>query len=775
MIKALRILPPLAIGRLGSADEPLDNYTLADPDPAAPLGYRKIVPAATLRVGADGGIVSDAPPRSIAFKTNGRIRPVAPFLEVFSVDEEGELAPLTRDDVRHVSWRVLVANRKAFRRTGDKKDRIWARVEIDDHKVHPLRGRCDNFMEGKRLGLGHVRFIRPNKGFPQIRLRFTPAEGRIYGPASSRKDSEVVYRVPETNQVYDRDKGSWWLHGDETHDADKAGAAKGATGFRNETVPPSLFAIYPPAPPWLYDNKAVGRGYLDDSCDGVVEIRAILKDGRKLKAAARIVAAPPALAPDSLFIRTLADDLEQAVKGPVIEEEDAASARATALDVLRRAYETVRFMNMAIMNGNDFKDRPAMALDSMPEEEAAGTERAIRPVMAPGTVDTFAIMTLHQQIYAALRAGAAPWFAPLLRRPDQVADFTDYGRRKMPALMCGADNNYLALTWRQIDAVTKAAHGAPDPADSGPASDRRLTPRNRTAKLAATRLREINHAALGNPVSSRPAAAVANCCPGLEMDFRAVWRRLFKGIVLREYDNLVVETDSVEDAIRSLRGRRLLRVYLPQDPDAESSSDATRARIVETTTPIRGPASSDPDGYIVETTQQNPHGLAPLEWSNALARVMRHQGETLRCDFSDEPSWDQQAAWTPDTHVTVHLEVRHFFEDETAMISRALARAGELTQGLCSPWQNDFRECSCYYWASARPDYVNVELGEDGLSQGDNWMQRVRSGSYVPDDYADTRLLLYDDLFEAWEKLLKVQIGGRDMDDPPARGAGSKR
>ena len=34
----------------------------------------------------------------------------------------------------------------------------------------------------------------------------------------------------------------------------------------------------------------------------------------------------------------------------------------------------------------------------------------------------------------------------LLRRPDEVADFTDRGRRKMPALMCGADNNYLALT-----------------------------------------------------------------------------------------------------------------------------------------------------------------------------------------------------------------------------------------------------------------------------------------------------------------------------------------
>ena len=50
----------------------------------------------------------------------------------------------------------------------------------------------------------------------------------------------------------------------------------------------------------------------------------------------------------------------------------------------------------------------------------------------------------------------------------------------------------------------------------------------------------MHHVPVGNPFSSRPAAAIANCCPGLEVDFRAVWRRILKGITLREYDNLVV-------------------------------------------------------------------------------------------------------------------------------------------------------------------------------------------------------------------------------------------
>jgi len=46
-------------------------------------------------------------------------------------------------------------------------------------------------------------------------------------------------------------------------------------------------------------------------------------------------------------------------------------------------------------------------------------------------------------------------------------------------------------------------------------------------------------------------------------------------------------------------------------------------------------------------------------------------------------------------------------------------------------------------------------------------MQKQRTGSYVADDYGDTRLIMYDDLFADWEKLLKFQIGGRDQDEPP--------
>ena len=99
-IRALRILPPLAIGRLGSAPEPLDNYTV-EVDPARPLGYRQIRGAETLVVDkATGEIRESRVPAKVEFTRDGRIRPVAPFLEVFAETDAGVLEPLTLELLR---------------------------------------------------------------------------------------------------------------------------------------------------------------------------------------------------------------------------------------------------------------------------------------------------------------------------------------------------------------------------------------------------------------------------------------------------------------------------------------------------------------------------------------------------------------------------------------------------------------------------------------------------------------------------------------------------
>jgi hypothetical protein len=108
--------------------------------------------------------------------------------------------------------------------------------------------------------------------------------------------------------------------------------------------------------------------------------------------------------------------------------------------------------------------------------------------------------------------------------------------------------------------------------------------------------------------------------------------------------------------------------------------------------------------------------------------------------------------------------------NQRVVIAREMAGPGDLTQSLCSPWQNDYRECDCFYWAASRPDFVNVEPGKDGKSKGNNWMQKDRTDSgdkkYISDDEDGVRgnpvLVSYQDLFAAWEENLRFIIAGKD-------------
>ena len=812
-IKALRLLPPLAFARFGSASRPQPNYEL-DVDQSS-LGFRQIRPDQTLRVAKNGKLVIQHPalqPDKIheMFRERGRIRPVAPFFELFAMIDEDtgkqrkttraaakkgarkiarrkkKLEPLTLRllkkynlDPSDIAWKVHVENRKVFRRTGDPKDKVVATTRwFSSHGRQQLRGICANC--SKPINFGYVQFVKPSatdEVSSQLRLRFTPPPGEIYGPVRRRSYGPDGYVPSKSRSIYNR-RGSWPAFEQEKPDTEKTAHEKKQTGgeetWPRETLPPSLYANTnrPPAAPWLNHDRAKSRGYLDDACDGFIYVR--IKGRDELQAKARICVAPPAFVPDSQFVRGLADDLDQVVNGPGADDiTDNAELRRRALDIVRRGFEAVRFMNIAVMNGNPINGRPAEAFDTMPAEEAFATERPVRPVMAPTSGDTQAILGLHQRIFAALSSGAAPWFLPLLRKPDEVGDLTDQGRRKMPALMSGADSYYLALTHRQIATIEKAAKGEA------------LSPRNRTAReLTAQRLtKQLHHKAAGNPVTSRPEMAIANCCPGLEVDFRAVWRRLFVGIELSEWENYVVKAGTALDErgnkvdLKCLKGHRLLRVgQWKEDGTFEGN------KVVVT---LEGPSPSNPGGKVIVRSNRNANGVWTMEWSNCFAdvvkKVQKGEQEWFDCEFTAEAAKDPQPAGEepeppgkkPQREEAkskwVRLRARKFFDGDSAVISDELAEPGELTQGLCSPWQNDLRECSCFYWASSRPDFVNTEIGPEGLTHGDYWFARERTGEYVPDDYADSRLMTYDDLFKNWEKLLQFQIGGKDSVPPQRR------
>ncbi|MDQ3675179.1 MAG: hypothetical protein M3401_00015 [Actinomycetota bacterium] len=244
-----------------------------------------------------------------------------------------------------------------------------------------------------------------------------------------------------------------------------------------------------------------------------------------------------------------------------------------------------------------------------------------------------------------------------------------------------------------------------------------IEPTNLTAQL--------HYRGAGNPPSTLPDSAVSNCYPGLEFDFRNIWRRLLEGIELHEASGFVVSADQAHS---ELAGQYLLQV----------AGHPTRMPVTAPTAQGGGPA-----------------GVVFMEWSNALAEVVAdHTGEVVQCAFGPRPN-SAQATRTADLRVRglfVHSDAA---QASTALIDEAIAQPGELTQSLCSPWQNDYQECGCFYWAASRPDYVNIESTAEGTI-GNKWLTAAPP---VPKTY-NVPDLSHQELFQNWEGLLRFVIGG---------------
>jgi hypothetical protein len=714
-IKEIRLLPPLALARLGSSPEPLENYELETPDPVGP---RAIVPATSLRLDPAGNITATRSQGPVQFRdADHLIKPVAPFFEVFArVDGSDAWVPLTEDLLKKngltlaaVRWSAHLGNIKIHRRTGDVNDKIEAVVDgIADHVVHPLHGKCNNFLKDASVPLGHVQFARPNKDYPGLRLRFTPAHGKVYGTRTDTADPNVV------GVVYDPLKGGW-------HRYKEPASPPNTLAGRSLTNPAQIFAGYD------VGDDHISYGYVDDECDGTIEVR-VAGPGHDLSAFARVAAGPPTFAPDSKPVRTVADELEQALAGPDVAATDVEIDDAR--DIVRRALETVRLMNTGQLNKGGVTRGVGMA-----RMDILDVDRESAPIFEPSVAESLAIRARHERVLLALESGSLVWFARVLRDHDKVGDLTDEGRRRMPGMMRNADGRHLALTRRQVSKIRAAAEAVlrtgAKPESTPTPPKRAVKPLNLSAQLA--------HRAQGNPPNSLPDTAISNAYPGLEMDFRNAWRRILAGLVLHESLNLVVDVE--DKALASVEGMFLLKIAG-----------------VDVTAPVTGP---DSNGVVGPLKDAYGNDRMALEWSNALADVVHeHQGKRVRCLFQSIDGKQQ---------LEHDVTVRRFFEKNSAVIARDIVRPGDLTQSLCAPWQNDYRECSCFYWAANRPDYVNVEPRADGSSTGNNWMQKDRTATsprvYVNDDWQDERLLTHLDLVSNWEQALRFIIANRD--EPP--------
>ena len=171
-IRELRILPPLAIARVGSAPEPVVNYTIDD-NPDQPLGFRPLVAQETLVVDKQTGeIACSFVPEEITFKDARTAHPPGGAVprSVCAVRTTRKLVPLTLDLLRRGgggsrSDFVECERRKPQGRPPHQRQQRHGRQPSPDGSLITsqslLQGHCPNFIsKAACIDFGQVRYVR---------------------------------------------------------------------------------------------------------------------------------------------------------------------------------------------------------------------------------------------------------------------------------------------------------------------------------------------------------------------------------------------------------------------------------------------------------------------------------------------------------------------------------------------------------------------------------------------------------------------------------------
>ncbi|WP_370126329.1 hypothetical protein [Bradyrhizobium ottawaense] len=125
---------------------------------------------------------------------------------------------------------------------------------------------------------------------------------------------------------------------------------------------------------------------------------------------------------------------------------------------------------------------------------------------------------------------------------------------------------------------------------------------------------QLSYRGRGNPWNTKPVTAISNCFPGLEFDFRVIWRRMFEGLTLIECHNLVVDA---EPPHAGLKHHRLLAI---EDP-------ATGTGRLSLVMPTKGVPMPGYEGDLGNLNNKN--GVSFMEWANSLARIHEARGRTI--------------------------------------------------------------------------------------------------------------------------------------------------
>jgi hypothetical protein len=506
----LFFLPPLAIARVGGSDTPLESFVW-DTDPEAGGANRTVIrPAATLEVRPDGS-VRPYLPSVIRFRDDGRLRPVAPFFELWAAvrSEDGRIAdrPVTLDllqslriSTASVQYTITVANRKAQRRTGSAACGFIAHVSINgtDHERKPLCAVSPHNADQEPLvdpahpiPLGHFQVIRPVEAramgvdLSVLRMRFTPARGEVYGPPAAVVGPSSP--LPPGGALPAQTLGG------RLHEIVPA-----RNRILNPNTPWSQYAMnaehqQDPQPSDSYDGANVGDnrswGVVDDTCDGIIQAELVVGSERFV-ALTRVVSSCPDFAPDRRPFFSFADDLADRDLPPVVvDDASIESTEAEIGDLFDRVFETSSLMNVDVTRDHGIYENEGTApnLPGMPpidgktmtkDDPLADNVKIIQDEGRAGLAYTDVTHQVHGKLSDIesllyflgangdrVRRMLRPPFGRFHQldrqpKPEPHADFRDprvtrdtQQDMRMPPYMRDSDETPLSLTWRQYHAV----------------------------------------------------------------------------------------------------------------------------------------------------------------------------------------------------------------------------------------------------------------------------------------------------------------------------------
>ena len=292
-----------------------------------------------------------------------------------------------------------------------------------------------------------------------------------------------------------------------------------------------------------------------------------------------------------------------------------------------------------------------------------------------------------------------------------------------------------------------------------PLKSMKLFPRNLTARADAV--------VRGNPVTTRPEGGVDNSWPGLEFDHRGMEKFFFPGLVFEFHDEratILREFDPKSAAAKFFKQSDIQKgIYLAflQGPVVDRSRDPVAEQHVFSFIP---PAALE-NWRVVRDLEPGLIGVALCRqdvYDEVRANIW---------GIADVTPWFDRRTNRRENGFVLLFGSRANYLNADGVIDPKLVPPGDLTRSMCSPWQYDFTDCGCFFWAANKPDMVS---SDEQRQQILNFQRRDRSkdAKRKPTDWIlkdngnwdAVNMLRHVDVIQHFERL-KFVIAGHEVEE----------